>query len=99
MIFLWNATIKSIQCWPQLLVRQKHIFVGFDSFCYFFLFSYFIFIPKPVSEHLPFIINMTFTGELERSPQAKNFNVSVDNQSVPIVAVSLDSNGRLIIEL
>lgn len=48
---------------------------------------------------MPFIINMTFTGELERSPQVKHFHVSVDNQSVPIATVSLDSNGRLIIEL
>jgi len=70
-------------------------------FFYFFLNIIFLFYfhSKPVSEHLPFIINMTFTGELERSPQVKHFNVSVDNQSIPIVAVSLDSHGRLIIEL
>ena len=35
-----------------------------------------------VDEERPSILNMTFTGKLERQPLATDFNVTVDNQSV-----------------
>jgi hypothetical protein len=52
-----------------------------------------------IKDASPHILNMTFTGRLERSPQVKDFNVSVDNQSVPIRSVHIDDDGRVIIEL
>jgi hypothetical protein len=54
-----------------------------------------------VNDVSPNILNMTFTGFLiaERVPQVKNFNVSVDNQSIPILSVAVDYNGRIILEL
>lgn len=52
-----------------------------------------------VVESLPHVLNLTFTGKLERSPQISHFNVSVDNVTIPIENVYLDLNGRLIIEL
>ena len=52
-----------------------------------------------IVDHLPHILNMTFSGRLQRIPNVHDFHVSVDNKTVPLVSVHIDYDGRVIVEI